>query len=115
MAALLAWGMKDNQFDTTGLWVYMLLTDRYFIVGTRWPDEAMGWFTTRYPSAAEAQARAITHTAYLEKGGDTMEHGPVGITVEDQTEWIEPWVGQDVPSALFDRLWDEAMVAGVTA
>lgn len=113
MTTMYAWTLKDGHFDRTGLWVHLMLIDRFFLVGTQWPDEKAGWYTREYNDAEAAQVAAVNHTGQLEKTGDTLEHDPVAIMVDDLTDALMGYVGSDVDSPYLDRLFDNAMINGL--
>lgn len=113
-AALFAWTMHDGDYKDTQLAIHFVLTGRYFAIGTQWGTEDTRWYTQACESTELARANAVSHVAKLERGGDTMQVGPVAITVKDQTAALKPLVNLDQPSATLDYLHDAAMMHSMT-
>jgi len=108
------WTMKDGNFHSTGLYVHLLLVDRYFVVGTQWPDAETTWYTKPYLNAEEARNSAVWHTGMLEKAtGDTITLGPCAAMVHVNLDDFERLVERDVESLTLNYIFDEVVNVSV--
>lgn len=116
MSTVVAWTMQDGDYKYTHLLVHLMLVDNYFMVGTEWPDEEIGWFTRSLTNVDEACTFAVHHTGMLEKTGDVMTRGPFALAIEgkEQTSRLEELVEKDQPSAFLDYLFSMVILSTVS-
>lgn len=107
-----AWSMRDGHDNS--LRIYLLLTDRYYVIGTQRSGDDVGWYTRRLGSIEEAHAYAVKHTGELERiSGDSLTHGPVVLEVGAiDIDHLDSLIDKDQPDRWLDDVFDAVMLEG---